>query len=126
MIHKNSEEGLTLEAVEHARQEVQTRKKFEAVEQRSQDVGVQVLEESLAPEKVSAQCGRGCVDDVRREGHEEFEGAWVGGEELNCGVRARSCHYIQCKTLIGHSRELASVIHMLPCGCQFFDAPDGF
>ena len=74
-MHKNSEEGLTLEAVEHARQEVQTRKKFEAVEQRSQDVGVQVLEESLAPEKMSAQCGWGCVDDVRREGHEEFEGA---------------------------------------------------
>ena len=50
--------------IEHACQELQTRKKFEAIEQRS-----------LTPEEVSAQCGQGCVDDVRREGHKEFEGA---------------------------------------------------
>ena len=71
---QNSEEGLTLEAVKHTHQEVQSRKKFEAVEQRSQDVQVQVLEESLVPKKVSAQCGWGSVDDVCREGHEVFEG----------------------------------------------------
>ena len=58
--------------IEHTRQEVQTRMKFEVVEQRGQDEWVQVLEEGLAPEEASAQCGRGCVDNVRRKGHEEF------------------------------------------------------